>query len=102
MNLIWDRTNVQHIARHHVDRDEVEEAAGDPRAFVFRSGKKQSRKPKKFWVKEVPKKKRFTLIGQAASGRYLTLILDEEPDGYYVVTAYDTSDFQIRLYWKHR
>jgi uncharacterized DUF497 family protein len=68
--LRWDPRNIAHIARHGVNRDEVEEVLrGD---FITQSSYGGRR----------------ILIGSTATGRTLAVVLEEETeDVSYVVTA---------------
>lgn len=70
--LIWDTWNISHIARHHVNSDEVEAIChGDP--LVLRGQQKN----------------RLVLIGSADEGRILAVILESKGRGiYYPITAY--------------
>jgi len=79
-DLTWDDWNQLHIARHSIDPDEVEEVCYNPRSLGVRI-----------------RRGRYRVIGQAMSGRYLTVILDAEPEAtFYVVTARDASDSERR------
>ena len=81
INLVWDDWNVDHIAKHGVSVEEVEEAVRDPRAKMRKLSKN-----------------RYVLIG-SAWGRILTIFLD--PIGkwkYYVVTARDSTEREKRIY----
>ena len=80
--LIWDKVNIAHIAKHNVDRDEVEEVCQrDALILDAKSG-------------------RIALIGKTHSQRTLTVILDpEEGKGaFYPATARDASRKERRLY----
>ena len=77
--LSWDERCEEHIAAHGVRFEEVEEAVQD----IW-----YNRLSRKYWL----------VIGQAASGRYLTIVLDHEGDGFwYPVTARPTSKSEARL-----
>ena len=82
--LIWDTWNINHIAKHHVLPDEVEEIChGSP---VILQGQQ---------------KKRLVLIGPTEEERVLTIILESNGHGtYYPVTAYP-SDMQDIILFKH-
>jgi uncharacterized DUF497 family protein len=78
--LIWDDENEEHIARHQVTRDEVEEAFYSRSAQMYRS-RDQS----------------YRLISQTYGGRYLTVIVARRPGGaWYVVTARDADALERR------
>ena len=77
--LSWDERAEDHIARHSVRFEEVEQAV-EGRLHIRRSGAY------------------LLVIGQTYSGRYLTVVLDHEGDGiWYPVTARDCSDSERRL-----
>lgn len=73
-NLIWDDWNIEHIARHGVEPEEVEQVC-----------KSKHRANK--WKNKV-----YRVIGQTESGRYLTLFLaPRAKQNYYPVTARDST-----------
>lgn len=79
--LVWDAWNVGHIARHEVTPDEVEE--------VCRMDVHTSR----------TYKGRIRVIGQAKTGRMLTVILAPvRPEVYYPVTARPASRREREMY----
>jgi uncharacterized DUF497 family protein len=79
--LIWEEWNVEHIARHDVRPQEVEEVChGQFVASATYGG-------------------RLRLIGRTANGRMLTIILAPEGEGnYYPVTARPASRKECRRY----
>lgn len=80
--LLWDTWNIEHIARHDVAPDEVENVChNDP---VVQQGKKG----------------RLLIIGLTKNDRALTVILDpEEQEGiYYPVTAHAASRRERKIY----
>ncbi len=84
-DLIVEPGREEHIARHHVDVEEVEEVIeGSP--FVRRARQGYLR-----------------LIGQTSAGRYLTVFIAPRGGGVYgLVTARDTTSVERREYQKHR
>lgn len=80
--LIWDPWNVEHIARHTVRPQEVEEVRHSP--FVTRATYRN----------------RILLIGHTHDGRTLAVILapTEDDNEYYVVTARPASRKERRFY----
>lgn len=80
-NFIWDEWNVEHIARHRVSAYEVEGVCGSRKIFITKVGGQKIR-----------------VIGQALSGRYLTIFLANKGEGYYVVTARDATMKEKRQY----
>ena len=84
--LIWDDHNIEHIAYHHVEEYEVEEAV---RGNV--------------WFRRGPTRKRYYAYSRTGAGRYLFVVLDREEDNrFYVVTAREMDDSEKRLYRKAR
>jgi len=80
--LVWDAWNVEHIARHNVIPEEVEQVCHiDP---IVQSGKKG----------------RLLVFGPTKVGRMLAVILDPEAETgvYYPITAYSASNKLIKIY----
>lgn len=80
--LIWDPWNVEHIARHGVRPQEVEEVRHSP--FVTRATYRN----------------RILLIGRTREERTLAVILSPTGDNneYYVVTARPASRKERQIY----
>ena len=73
--LIWNHRNLDHIARHGVEKEEVEEVIARFHGV------------RKVW------KGRYAIRGQTDSGRYLMIILDALGEGRaYVVTAREMTE----------
>ena len=87
--LVWPGDRVDHIARHGVIREEVEEVCfGGP--FVQRA-------------KSLGKNPVYYVLGQTAAGRYLFCVVIQFPDGRgYPVTARPMTDKERQRYqrWK--
>ncbi|MFQ6101489.1 MAG: BrnT family toxin [Anaerolineae bacterium] len=88
--LVWDEWNVEHIASHGVEPDEVDDVCfGRPlvrRARTTRYGLR-----------------RYHAFGQTAAGRYLFIVLDCEAAGtFYVVSARDMSKRELQQYRRKR
>lgn len=85
--LIWDAWNIAHIARHKVVPEEVEEVChGTPIVLQTYAD-------------------RLLVIGPAAAGRMLSVVLDSEgrTNGvYYVVTARPASRRERRIFGQHQ
>lgn len=84
--LLFDAWNIEHMGRHGVAQEEVEEVShGTP---VVQAGKQG----------------RSLVFGPTKAGRMLTVVLDPEPeagnDVYYVVTARPASRSE-RVIWAH-
>ena len=89
--FVWPEDRIDHIARHGVSPDEVEEACFG-NAFVQRA-KSEGASPV------------YYVLGQTAAGRYLFCVVIQFPDGKgYPVTARPMSDNEKRRYnqWKSR
>lgn len=81
--LIWDEWNIDHISRHNITPDEVEQVCRGQ--HLARRGRQGT----------------YNVIGQTQTGRYLTIIL--APRGYasfYPVTARDADDKERRSFKK--
>ena len=83
--LVVEPERVDHIARHHVSVEEVEEVIfGMPFIRKAREG-------------------RYHIIGQTDDGRYLTVFVAPRGSGIYgLVTARDADDAERRAYLRHR
>ena len=82
IKLVWDSWNIEHIARHNVIPEEVEQVCHiDP---VVQKGKKG----------------RLLVFGPTKNSRMLAVILDPEKETcvYYPITAYRASNKLIRIY----
>lgn len=89
--LVWPEERIEHIARHGVTPDEVEEACfGNP---WVRRGKSEGDNPV------------YYVLGQTLAGRYLFCVVIAFPDGNgYPVTAREMTTREKRRYreWKDR
>lgn len=76
-NLIWDEWNIEHIARHNVEPNEVEEVCKNKHSFT--RGRQNT----------------YRVIGQTQGGRYLTVIVAVRGNGnFYPVTARDSDKWE--------
>ncbi len=76
----WDEGNIDHIARHGVNPEEVEEACYD-QPYVLRG-----------------KNNRYLVYSQTSDGRYLFSVLHYKGQGLVrVITARDMTDSEMRL-----
>jgi len=84
--LIWDATNVLHIARHAVNPDDVEQVCQGEHIQAQAYGG------------------RIMLIGRTAHRRMLAIVLDPEPEAgvYYPVTARTASRKERALFHQQR
>lgn len=80
-NLIWDEWNIDHITRHNVRPEEVEQVC-------------KERHLANKW-----KNKTYRVIGKTANGRYLTIFLGPRNNkSYYPITARDSTLREKREY----
>ncbi len=79
--LIWNDWNIEHIARHDVESEEVEQVClGN-------------------FIASETYKGRIRVTGPTSTGRMLAIILKPEGDGkYYCVTAHDANKGETKLY----
>ncbi|MBI2051496.1 BrnT family toxin [Candidatus Roizmanbacteria bacterium] len=78
-NLIWDEWNVKHIRKHNIVPYEIEELL------------------KNDYVARKTHKDRIMITGRSGK-RILSVILEQEEKGYYVVTARDAGRRERRAY----
>ena len=80
--LIWDEYNREHIKRHEVSVEEVEEIR------------------KNYLVHKKGKKGRYLMIGRCGS-RILSVVINRKETGiYYPVTAYDADKPERRILYE--
>jgi uncharacterized DUF497 family protein len=80
--LLWDEENEEHVLRHNLDPEEVEQAFYSSSSII-----RQSRDST------------YRVIGGSNGGRYLTIIVAPRPGGNWcVVTARDPSLLERRTY----
>ena len=81
--FLWNEHKSEHIARHGIHPDEVDEAIeGKYHTFTTHSG-------------------RYLLLGPSAAGRYLAVIFESLGDGKgWVITARDMTRAERRRYGK--
>lgn len=80
--LVWDEWNIDHIARHNVELEEVEWVCKSKNLF------------------ERGRDGIYQMTGQTETGRYLTIILIPRTNGFYPVTARDASDTERKRFKK--
>lgn len=84
-HLDWDDWNEEHVARHHVDPDEVEELVFENAYFSSRA-----------------RNGTYRLIGVTSAGRYLAVFLAPRGGGvFYVVTARSATEGERRVFAQH-
>lgn len=88
MEFDWDESNLAHIARHGISREEAEEAV--------------TIDPLDVDVQEHGNEPRVLCFGRTQSGRLLTVVYAERAGKIRVVTAYDMTKPQQRLYFQER
>jgi hypothetical protein len=80
----WSDRNIEHIARHNVSPDEVEDVAFDDEPWI-RKGRKGAR----------------YMLGYTIGGRYLFIVYRLKSEGIArVITAMDMDEKTRRLYKK--
>lgn len=81
--LEWDDDNVEHVARHQVTPQEVEDVC-----FGFHISRKEDGG-------------RYILSGQSGEGRYLNVVIERVGGGLFrLVTAFEMSESYKRSYRK--
>ena len=81
----WDNWNIEHIAKHAVNSQEVEEAC--------------YRKP----LIKKSKDGLYIVYGQTHAGRYLFIVIKYNPQGLvYTITAREMTQSERRLFHKHK
>jgi uncharacterized DUF497 family protein len=81
--LLWDDENIQHIAHHGVNPQEVEDVCFGVHISVRERAQ------------------RYILSGQTATGRYLNVVIERVGKGLFrPVTAFEMSDNYKRRYRK--
>lgn len=80
--LVWDRWNINHIARHNVEQEEVEEVCSSRN--LFEKGRDGT----------------YQITGQTESGRFLSIVAVPRGNGFYPVTARDADDKERRRFRK--
>lgn len=88
--LVWTDENIEHIARHQVTPEEVEEVCFSEQAPLVRRGRGSQRRGSR---------RLYYILGQTESGRYLFIVLRllEKGDGW-VVTARDMDSSERKMY----
>jgi uncharacterized DUF497 family protein len=86
MEFEWDAANRKHIAHHAITPEEAEEAAViEPLEAAFQQRKNEER---------------VLCLGRTRSGRLLTILYAERRGKIRVVTAYEMTKEQKRLYFE--
>jgi len=84
-DLEWDDVNAEHIARHGINPDEVDEV-------VFH---------RSYHLTHV-RNERYLLTGRTDGGRIISVILERKGQGMFrVITARDAAPHERRLYQRH-
>lgn len=81
----WDDANVEHIARHGIEPEEVEGAMTDPKRLPA-------------GAYNTPAERRWSIIGATEDGRILCVIYTTRGKRFRVVTARDASLGEKRRY----
>jgi uncharacterized DUF497 family protein len=80
----WDGANEEHILRHAVIPEEVEDAACRKNVVLI--------------AKTVKREKRWKLLGKTSAGRYLVVIFTVRRKLFRAVTAYDMNATERKTY----
>jgi uncharacterized DUF497 family protein len=86
MEFDWDPDNLQHIARHGIDRKEAEEAV-----LI---------EPLEADVQSHESEERVLCFGRTKSGRLLTILYTERRGKIRAVTAYEMTKPQQQMYFE--
>ena len=82
-SLYWDDENIEHISKHNVDPQEVEDVCFETN-LIRKEGKQ-----------------RYILSGQSANGRYLNVVIERANKGMFrPITAFEMSENYKRRYRK--
>jgi|WetSurSiteA1Bulk_404760.scaffolds.fasta_scaffold213074_1 uncharacterized protein len=80
--ISWDADSIYHIAHHHVTPEEVEEAVFEGNPLILKG-----------------KEKRYIVLSQTISGRYLTIVVAFKQKGrVHVITARDMDEKEKKYY----
>ena len=86
MEFDWDAANLKHIAKHDIAREEAEDAVRI--------------EPLEVDVQEHLGEQRVLCFGRTRSGRLLTILYTERRGKVRVVTAYEMTQQQERMYFE--
>jgi len=82
-SLYWDDENIEHISKHNVDPQEVEDVCFGT-YIIRREGDR-----------------RYILSGQSANGRYLNVVIERvSKELFRLITAFEMSENYKRRYRK--
>ena len=81
--ILWDVDSILHIARHHVTPEEVEEAVFEGDSVIL-----------------MGKQKRFIVLSQSGSGRYLMIVVAFKMKGRVRVITAREMNRKERTYYK--
>jgi len=83
MLFVWDEHNVEHVGRHGVTADEVEEAMLDARRLVMPAY-------------NVEGERRFAILGATEAGRLLFVVYTKRDKCIRVITAREAAYLKRR------
>lgn len=85
LDLDWDDENIDHIAAHHVEPDEVEDICYG-KGLIERAGENK-----------------HTILGQTQEGRYLFIVVAHKGKRVFrVITARDMTDAERRRFQRQK
>ncbi|BAQ61920.1 hypothetical protein GM3708_2326 [Geminocystis sp. NIES-3708] len=85
MNFDWDQANIEHIARHNIIPEEVEEALSDRQKIGISTYQGEN-------------EQRWAAIAKSGNGRILFIVFTRRNGLIRIVTARDTTDKEKRRY----
>ena len=94
INLRWSNYRIQHIARHNITPEEVEEVIHRDKHRIIRKGATSDKFPGKYF---------YYIFGRTSEGRLLSLVLLHAGDIVYIpITARDMDDSERNYYLRKR
>lgn len=79
--LFWDDWNLEHIKKHNISKDEVEESLSDENIMAL-----------------CTYSERLLVLGETKNRFIATILSRKEKNGFYVVTARDMSKKERKIY----
>lgn len=85
----WDEANIEHLTRHEVSPNEVEQVILDPHALIVE-------------MQSHPEEERFKAIGMTSAGRILVVVFTLHGAVIRPITSYEGSRRDQEMYLKQR
>ncbi|GMA59344.1 hypothetical protein GCM10025858_40470 [Alicyclobacillus sacchari] len=86
LDFDWDQENEEHIARHHVEPYEVEEAMTDPERLGF----------------DVHDRGKKGIVGRTEDGRWLFVVYVVRDKKYRIITARDLTEREKHIFRRRK